>query len=190
MFNVEVIQKVSTVSQTYKVRRNSSEKVWLDWPFHRHSSDMTNAGMMTHQQTLVTGTAKNRIRVYGSNGDFYETAIEKLRSNFGKSTKVVSEYLLHLQRLQHPTIEQPASFKDFSNFPSTMADTFICTELCFHHDLQSNATVEQVLKKLRITDRLEWNCHALAAKVERPTLSHIASNMRGSKIMPTLLKIY
>ena len=149
---------------------------WLDWiglfTATVHSSDMKNAEKMTHLQTLVTGPAKNLISGYGHNGDFYETAIEKLRSNFGKPTKVVSEFLLHLQRLQHPTFEQPTSFKDFSNFLSTMVDTF--KKLCFHHDLQSTANVEQVLKKLPITARLEWNRHALAAKVERPTLSRIA----------------
>ena len=80
--------------------------------------------------------------------------------------------MFHIQRLQHPTFEQPTSFKDFSKFLSTMVDTF--NQICFHHDLQSTANVEQVLKKLPITARLEWNCHSLAAKVERPTLSQIA----------------
>ena len=33
-------QKVSTVNQTYRVRRKSSEMVRLDWFFHRHSTQV------------------------------------------------------------------------------------------------------------------------------------------------------
>ena len=40
MYNVKIIQKVTSVSQTYIVRRNSSEMVRLDWPFHRHSTQL------------------------------------------------------------------------------------------------------------------------------------------------------
>ena len=139
---------------------------------HRHKTQLGHDKCRKHLQTLAIRPAKNLISGYGYNADFYETAIEKLRSKIGKPTKVVSEYLLHLQRLQHPTFEQPTSFKDFLNFLSTMVDTF--KQLCFHHDLQSTANVEQVLKKLPITARLEWNRHALAAKLERPKLSRIA----------------
>ena len=63
-----------------------------------YSSNITNAETTTHRQTLVTGTAKDLIRGYGHNGDFYKNAIENLRSNFGMQIKVVSENLFQLQR--------------------------------------------------------------------------------------------
>ena len=81
---------------------------------HRHSTQLGHDKCRKDLlQTLAIRPAKNLIRGYGYNADFYETAIEKLRSKIRKPTKVVSEYLLHLQRLQHPTFEQPTSFKDF-----------------------------------------------------------------------------
>ena len=61
------------------------------------SSHMTNAEIMTHLQTLVTGPAKNLICGYGYHDNFYKDTIEKLRNNFGEPNKVVPEYLHHIK---------------------------------------------------------------------------------------------
>ena len=173
MFNVKIIQKVTTISQTFRIRQKSYEIVEMNWHFHRHSTlpDITNAKIES-SAIACDRTCKEPGPWILTQRKFLRNHHTKTQKQFGKGkpTKVVSEYLPHFQRLQHPTFEQPTSFNDFSNFLSTKMDAF--KHFCFHLDLHSTANVEHVLKKLPITNGFEWKCHALAAKVDCTTLSH------------------
>ena len=135
---------------------NGDPLLWLDWIglFNAtiHSSDMTTAEKMTHLRTLVKDQAKSVIRGYGYNGDMYFIALKRLQDSFGNPTKIVTSFLQRLNCHPIPTLEQPDSFTVYSNFLTTLFDTF--EQLDFQHDIRSTTNVQQALRKLPTETRL------------------------------------
>ena len=107
---------------------------------------MTTAEKMTHLQTLEKDQAKSVIRGYGYSGDMYFTALKRLQDSFGNPTKLVTSFLQRLNCHPIPTLEQPDSFTVYSNFLTTLVDTF--EQLDFQHDIRSTTNVQQALRKL------------------------------------------
>ena len=106
-----------------------------------HSSDMPTSERMTHLQTLVKDETKTVIRGYGYNGYMYFIALKRLQDTFGNPTKIVTSFLQRLNCHPIPTLEQPDSFTVYSNFLTTLVDTF--ENLTFHHDICSTTNVQQ-----------------------------------------------
>ena len=159
---------------------NGDPLLWLDWIglFNAtiHSSDMTTAEKMTHLQTLVKDQAKSVIRGYGYNGDMYFTALKRLQDSFGNPTKIVTSFLQRLNCHPIPTLEQPDSFTVYSNFLTTLVDTF--EQLNFQHDIRSTTNVQQALRKLPTETRLAWNRHAVSSGLKQPTLNDVTLWLR------------
>ena len=70
-----------------------------------------------------------------------------------------------------PTVEQPESFTVYSNFLTTLVDTF--EELDFQSVLCSATNVQQALRKLPTETRLAWNRHAVSSGRKQPTLKDV-----------------
>ena len=156
---------------------NGDPLLWLDWIglFNAtiHSSDMTTAEKMTHLQTLVKDQAKSTIRGYGYNGDMYFIALKRLQDTFGNPTKIITSILQRLSSHPSPSLRQLDSFTAYSNFLTTLVDTF--EQLNFQHDICSTTNVQRALAKLPTETRLAWNRHAVSSGLQRPTLKDITS---------------
>ena len=137
---------------------------------------MTTAEKMTHLQTLVKDQAKSVIRGYGYNGDMYIIALKRLQDSFGNPTKFVTSFLQRLNCHPIPTLEQPDSFTVYSNFLTTLVDTF--EQLDFQHDIRSTTNVQQALRKLPTETRLAWNRHAVSSGLKQPTLNDVTLWLR------------
>ena len=96
---------------------------------------------MTYLQNSVTHKAKDFIRGYSYNGDFYEEAFLELINKFGKRQHVVvSAYLTQLEQWPKTRMDDPSSFVSFASFLRRLVQT-----LQLHHsesDLRASAVVK------------------------------------------------
>ena len=148
---------------------------WLDWIGtynatidNTNITNMSDSKKLIHLQRLVSGDAKSLIRGYGCNGSMYDSAIQRLHSEFGNTTKIVTSFLKRLDNFNSPSLRHRRSYKDLANFLRTMVDTF--TTVDFQHDLHSTTNVHTVLGKLTTPCRLEWNRFTLQHHIRQPSL--------------------
>ena len=137
---------------------------------------MTTAEKMTRLQTVVKDQAKSVIRGCGYNGDMYFTALKRLQDSFGNPTKIVTSFLQRPNCHPIPTLEQSDSFTVYSNFLTTIVDTF--EQLDFQHDIRSTTNVQQALRNLPTETILPWNRHAVSSGLKQPTLKDVTLWLR------------
>ena len=137
---------------------------------------MTTAEKMTHLQTLAKDQAKSVIRGYGYRGDMYFIAPKRLQDSFGDPTKIVTSFLQRLNCHLIPSFEQPDYFTVYSNFLTTLVDTF--EQFDFQDDIRSTTNVQQALRKLPIETRLAWNRPGASSGLEQPTLKDVTLCLR------------
>ena len=113
----------------------------------------------------------------------YFIALKRLQDTFGNPTKIITSFLQRLSSHPSPSLRQPDSFTAYSNFLTTLVDTF--EQLNFQHDICSTTNVQQALAKLPTETRLAWNRHAVSSGLQRPTLKTLPHGY-GNSLSPAV----
>ena len=135
------------------------------------SAGIDNSLKMNHLKTLVSGRAKAAIDGMGYSGEMYPIAWNTLQQNFGRTKVIVNAQLRQIYSFPFIKPNDSAAIIKFAQTVSTCVNV-----LTLHNctgDLQSEAVLNSIVRKLSPELKQKWFFHVAEYGVEYLSLIHI-----------------